>query len=426
MKVRALTATVAGTMAAGLGVTVLRASQQRHEAARGYAMPEVPDVKDPAFERLLEVLTGSAVSEGNAISVLRNGCRIFPAMLEAIRGAERCIDFATYVYWTGGIAEEFVVALEDRARVGVEVNVLLDAVGAARMDRTLAARLEDAGATVAWFRPPRWYTTHKMDNRTHRKILVVDGRVGFTGGVGIAEEWTGDCEDADHWRDTHLRIEGPAVRGLYGAFLENWAEATRTIHAGPHIPELATSPGGVRAHVTRSSASHGSTEAEELFLLAISSAQERLRVTSAYFAPPKALLDALVTAARRGVDVQVLVNGSKGDKELVRQAGRRSYTTLLQGGARVHEYGRTMLHAKVLTVDGAFSTVGSINMDNRSSAINEEMNLSVFDPGLAHELDDHFDRDVADSDEIDLERWSRRSVFSRAQEITAGAGRDKL
>ncbi len=422
----AVGAVAAGATVAGIGSTVLRARRHRKIAALGYAVPEIPDVRDPALERLVEALTGSPVTGGNSVTVLRNGCRIFPAMLQAIRSAEHSVDFATYVYWTGSIAEEFVVALVERARAGVEINVLLDAVGAAKMDRALVAALEDAGVTVAWFRPPRWYTTHKLNNRTHRKILVVDGRVGFTGGVGIAEEWTGDCEDPDHWRDTHLRVDGPAVRGLYAGFQENWVEATRAILVGEHLPELPAGRGGVRAHVTRSSASHGSTEAEELFYVAISAARERLWLTSAYFAPRAAFVEALIDAAQRGVDVQVLVNGSKGDKEVVRQAGRRSYTRLLEGGVRVHEYERTMLHAKIMTVDRSWATVGSINMDNRSIALNDELNISIFDDDVTRVLDDHFEQDLADSDEIDLGRWRRRAPLARLKERSSGAARQQL
>lgn len=423
---RAVSAAAALTAAAGLGSVAVRSRKHRHIASRGYDLPDVPAVRDPAFAWLLESLTGSPVTQDNNVTVLRNGCRIFPAMLDAIRSAEDSVDFATYVYWTGSIADEFVVALVERARAGVEVNVLLDAVGAAKMDRDQVERLRASGAVVAWFRPPRWWSTHKMNNRTHRKILVVDGRVGFTGGVGIAEEWTGDCEDADHWRDTHVRVDGPAVRGLYGGFQENWAEATRSILTGSHLPELALHAGGVRVHVTRSSATHGSTEAEELFYAAIAAARERLWLTSAYFAPRAAFVDLLVQKARAGVDVQLLVNGSKGDKEMVRQAGRRSYSALLGGGVRIHEYERTMLHAKIMTVDGAWATVGSINMDNRSIAINDELNLSVFDAGVAAELDRHFEADVADSREIDLDRWHARPPSTRLKEWLSGAVRQVL
>lgn len=410
----------------GIALVALQAAKHRRIAALGYTFPECPEVTDPAFERLLEATVGSPVTGGNVVTVLRNGARIFPAMLDAISGAERTIDFLTYVYWAGSIADDFVVALEERARAGVEVNVLLDAVGAAKMDRSQTARLQEAGATVAWFRPPRWYTLHKLDNRTHRKILVVDGTVGFTGGVGIAEEWTGDCEDMGHWRDTHLRLEGPAVRGLYSGFLENWAEATRAVRAGAHLPDLSPSTDGIRAHVTRSSASPGGTEAELLLHLAASAARSRLWVTSAYFAPPAALIDALIDAAQRGVDVRVLVNGAAGDKEVVRQAGRRSYQRLLDGGVRVFEYQRTMLHAKTITVDRAWATVGSINMDNRSNTINDELNVSVFDESVVGELDTAFANDLADSEEIEPHRWSNRSPVTRLKEMAAGTVRAKL
>ncbi|HEY4790898.1 MAG TPA: phospholipase D-like domain-containing protein, partial [Actinomycetes bacterium] len=204
------------------GVYAFEAAQYHRTAGKGFELENPPAPGTPDFARMVEALTVAPLRQGNRVTVLRNGCEIFPSMLEAIRSAERSINFATYVYWTGSIAPEFAEALAERAEAGVEVNVLLDAVGAAKMDRTLIDRLTDAGAKVAWFRPPKWYTLHKLNNRTHRKILVVDGRVGFTGGVGIAEEWTGNCEDPGHWRDTHVRVEGPAARDLLGGFLDNW------------------------------------------------------------------------------------------------------------------------------------------------------------------------------------------------------------
>lgn len=414
-----------GALAVASGAAVVQGVAHRREAARGYDLPAVPGVRDPEFARLTEALTGAPVTDGNTFTLLRNG-RIFSAMLGAIRSAQRTVDFATYVYWTGDIAEEFVVAIEDRARAGVEVNVLLDAVGAARMDRRLVARMRRAGATVVYFRPPRWNTVRKLDHRTHRKILVVDGRVGFTGGVGIAEEWTGDCQDERHWRDTHVRVEGPAVRGLYAGFQENWSEATRTILAGDHLPALEPQAGGHRAQVTRSSASHGTTDAEELVYLVINAARHRLWLASAYFAPRAAFVDALVAAAGRGVDVRLLVNGSRTDKETVRQAGRRSYARMLADGVRIFEYQRTMLHAKIFTVDGAWASVGSINLDNRSFELNDELTLSVFGPEFAGQLDEQFVADVADSTEVTAEGWRRRPLTSRLTELAVGAVRQEL
>ncbi len=310
--------------AAGLaGVYAFEAAQYHRSGAKGFELEDPPSPGTPDFARLVEALTTAPLRQGNRVTVLRNGDQIFPAMLGAIQSAERTVDFATYVYWTGSIAPQFADVLAQRARAGVEVNVLLDAVGAAKMDRALVERLQAAGATVAWFRPVRWWTLHKLNNRTHRKILVVDGRVGFTGGVGIAEEWTGNGQDAGHWRDTHVRVEGPAVRDLLGGFLDNWSEATQCILSGrEHLPDLRGFDDGVQVQVTRSTAQKGSTDAEHLFYAAIASARTRLWLTSAYFAPRQAFVDALCEAAGRGVDIRVLVNGPHIDKQAVRQLVR--------------------------------------------------------------------------------------------------------
>jgi cardiolipin synthase len=416
---------VGATVSQG-GTLLARAARSVRPATQGWTVADVPSVAEPEFARLVEALTDAPVTHGNRVRVLRNGDEIFPAMLEAIRSAERTVDFATYVYWTGSIADEVVEALCERSTAGVEVNVLLDAVGAAKMERQLVQRLRDCGATVSWFRPPWPGSVHKLDHRTHRKILVVDGSVGFTGGVGIAQEWTGDAQDPDHWRDTHVRVEGPAVRGLLGGFQDNWSEATRTILTGAHLPELKEHPDGVQAQVTRSSATHGSAEAEELFHVAMAAARERLWMTTAYFAPRPSVVQALTEAAARGVDVRVLTNGPHIDKQVVRQAGRRTYDELLAGGVRVYEYQRTMLHAKVLTVDRCWSTLGSINVDNRSFALNDELNISFSDAGIATELEEHFLADLTDALEIVPGRWVGRSPLARGKEIVAGALRREL
>ena len=414
----------------GLGLAAayaFEAAQYHGTAGKGFDLQDPPGPGTPDFARLVEALTGAPLRQGNRVTVLRNGCEIFPAMLEAIRAAERTVSFATYVYWTGSIAPQFADTLAERARAGVEVSVLLDAVGAARMDRGLVDRLEEAGATVAWFRPPRWYTLHKLNNRTHRKILVVDGRVGFTGGVGIAEEWTGNCEDPGHWRDTHVRVEGPAVRDLLGGFLDNWAEATGCILSGAaHLPDVRGVDGGVQVQITRSTAEKGSTDAEQLLYAAIAGTRERLWLESAYFAPRRAFVEALCDAAARGVDVRVLVNGPHIDRAVVREAGRRSYQRLLECGVRIWEYQRTMLHAKVLTVDGSWATVGSINFDNRSFALNDELNLSLRSPELVALLERYYQEDLKDARELDLATWRARPLGTRAKELASAAVRREL
>jgi cardiolipin synthase len=420
--------TVLGAGAAALGAAyAFEAAQYHRTQGRGFRLQDPPKPGGPDFARLIEVLTGAPLRQGNRVTVLRNGRRIFPAMLDAIRAAEETVNFATYVYWTGGIAPQFADALAERARAGVEVNVLLDAVGAARMDRGLVHRLQDAGANVAWFRPAHWYTLHKLNNRTHRKILVVDGAVGFTGGVGIAEEWEGDCEDPGHWRDTHVRVEGPVVRDLLGGFLDSWAEATNTILSGrDHLPSLEGFDDGVPAQVTRSTARKGSTDAEHLYYAAIACARERLWITGAYFAPRLGFTRALCDAVGRGVDVRILTNGPHTDKEIVRRAGHLCYEELLACGGRIFEYQRTMLHAKTVMVDGVWGSVGSINFDNRSFALNDELNLSVSDPATVGLLEEHFLADLDDATELELARWRARALATRARERASALLRREL
>ena len=416
-------------VAGGLGLSAFyafEAAQYRRAGGRGFDMRDAPSVGSDGFVRLVEALTGAPLREGNRISVLKNGCEIFPAMLEAIGAAEHTIDFATYAYWTGDISDEFANALCERAKAGVKVNVLLDAVGASKMDRALVDNLRKSGADVEWFRPPHWYTLEKMNNRTHRKILVVDGRVAFTGGVGIAEEWTGDCEDPDHWRDTHVRVEGPAARDILGGFIENWAEAHRSILTGRHLPEVPEFEDGVRAQVTRSSAQKGATEAEQLFYAAIASAREKLWITTAYFAPRQAFVESLCDAVDRGVDVQFIVNGPNIDNDLVRHAGHVSFGELLEQGVRIHEYQRTMLHAKVTVIDGCWATIGSINFDNRSFALNDELNLSIQNEAIARELEGHFLSDLDDCLELTPAMWNDRPVTKRAKEKASALIRREL
>jgi cardiolipin synthase A/B len=409
------------------GVYAFEAAQYHRTAAKGFQLEDPPGPGTPDFARMVEALTVAPLRQGNRLKVLRNGREIFPAMLEAIRAAEQTVNFATYVYWTGSIAPEFAEALAERAEAGVQVNVLLDAVGAAKMDRRLVALLQRAGAEVAWFRPPKWYTLHKLNNRTHRKILVVDGEVGFTGGVGIAEEWTGNCEDPDHWRDTHVRVEGPAVRDLLGGFLDNWAEATQCILSGTEqLPDVQGFEDGIQVQVTRSTAEKGSTDAEHLFYAAIACARERIWVTTSYFAPRRAFVEALCAASARGVDVRVLTNGPHIDKQVVRQAGHLTYERMLACGVRIFEYQRTLLHAKVLIVDANWATVGSINFDNRSFALNDELNLSVRDRAVTVELERHFRADIDDAVELDLAAWRARPAVVRARELASAAVRREL
>jgi cardiolipin synthase len=378
--------------------------------------------------RAAEALTSAPISWGSEVELLINGDQIFPAMLETIRGAEQTLCFETYVYWRGDIAVDVAEALCERARAGVEVNVVLDALGAAKMDRALVRTMRAAGICVALFRKPHGYALRKINKRTHRKLLIVDGDVGMIGGVGIAEEWTGNAQDPDHWRDTHVRVRGPVVRGLQGAFAENWLEATGDVLVGDgYLPGIDEVEGGGPMQLVRSSAGVGDTEIEALYFLAIASAQESIDLTAAYFAPRPAFIDALCAAAtEQDVHVRVLVPGSHIDKPVVRQAGRHAYDRLLDCGVEVFEYGPTMLHAKTLTIDGVWTSVGSVNFDNRSFQQNDEATLCVQSRAVARRLSEVFEDDLSVSEPFDLRRWRRRPLRQRATETTLKLARREL
>jgi len=267
---------------------------------------------------------------------------------------------------------------------------------------------------------------HKLNNRMHRRLLITDGTVAFAGGVGIADVWDGDAEDPDHWRETHVRLEGPAVRDVLGGFLENWTTATQRILGRAHLPELAELDGGVDVHVTRSSSTSGATAASQLFWSVIAGARDRLWVTTAYFTPGEAFVEVLRAAAERGVDVRILMNGRRVDKEVVRRTGQLRYDTLMESGVRLFEYHHTMLHAKVLIVDDGWANVGSSNFDHRSFGLDDELNVSFSDPGVVAELQKHFLDDLDGAEEIDLQRWRSRPLRRRVVERASDLARQSL
>ncbi len=413
-------------LAAVVGVYAGQAAQFRRQAGTRTELADPASPGSIEFTRWTEAACSAPLRQGNRVRVLRNGDEIIAGMLDDLRSAQETVDFCNYIFWKGETATAFADALSERARPGAQVNVLLDAYGSAKIGRHLVPQMERAGVTFSWFRVPHWYKAHQFNNRMHRRILVVDGRVGFTGGFGVADEWMGDAEGPQHWRDTHLRIEGPAVRDILGAFLENWNEATHRLLSGPHLPELGPFDDGVAVQVARSSPGHGAATAETLMLAAVLGAQRRRWVTTAYFGPRRAVIDALVATAGRGVDVRLLVNGSHIDKELARWVGQRSYARLLEAGVRVFEYERTMMHAKVVVVDDGWANVGTSNWDNRSMALQEELNCSIADPEIVVELEKHFLTDVDDAEEIHLERWRERPMARRASEWVGEALRHSL
>jgi cardiolipin synthase len=379
------------------------------------------------LRRALEGIIGVPATEGNLVDVLVNGDQIFPAMLDAIGEAQRTIDLLTFVYWRGGIGARFAEALSEKARSGVRVRVLLDAWGASTIDPAMVSEMEDAGVRLRWFRPLHRLQPTKVNHRTHRKVMIVDEAVGFTGGVGIADEWCGDARTQDEWRDTHFRLRGPAVDGLRAAFLDNWLETDpdvfdASIDRFPDQPQ----PGRAVIQCVRGSSEVGWTDISTLLLALLQLAQERIRITTAYFVPDDELIECLTAASHRGVKVEILLPGPHGDKRFVQLAGEAVYERLLEDGVRIWHYQPTMLHAKIMTVDGLVANVGSANFNARSTELDEEINLVALDPDLVRLLDRQFDADLKRSEEIEPGRWEDRSIGRRVLEGITKPIRNKM
>ena len=344
------------------------------------------------LRRRLEVVIGTPFTEGNSITVLRNGDQIFPAMLKAVREAQSTVDLMTFVYWRGDIAIEFARSMSDRARAGVRVRLLIDALGGRLIERELVDEMDRAGVQVEWFRKPWLKSPFKANHRLHRKVCVVDGRIGFTGGVGIAEEWTGDARNENEWRDTHLRVEGPAVDGLQSAFIQDWAETGQELYSeDDEFPEQPQN-GSSTVQIVRGSASIGWDDMQSAFHVMLCSARERLRIATAYFAPDSDFLDTLCSAPARGVDVDLLVPGPHADKRVSQLTSEGSYARLVDCGVRVWTFQPSMMHAKVMTIDGVAAVVGSSNFNRRSLDHDEEVVLIALDRDLTGTLDAHLDR----------------------------------
>lgn len=381
---------------------------------------------DPQFVRALGSLLGPAILPGNQVRALCNGDEIFPVMLEAIRAADRTICFETFIYWSGTIGREFADALSQRARAGVRVHVVLDWVGTAKMEVALVDGMKEAGVEVVKYHPLRWYSLGRLNNRTHRKLLIVDGKVGFTGGVGIADDWLGNAQDPDHWRDSHFRLEGPAVAQMQAAFMDNWMETcAQVLHGEEYFPALDL-VGPHAAQLFRSSADDASESVRLMYLLSIASAVRSVRIANAYFVPDALAVSTLVAAQRRGVKVEIIVPGRHIDQQLVRRASRSLWGPLLEAGVAIYEYQPTMYHVKVVVVDEVWTSVGSTNFDNRSFRLNDEANLNILDAEFAAGQARVFESDRAKSRRITLEEWRRRPWRERATEWLAGLLRLQL
>ena len=372
-----------------------------------YAITGVAPVTDPQFSRSIGALIGPPLVAGNAVTELLNGDQIFPSMLEAIRGARATVCFETYIYWSGVVGRRFTDALIERARAGVRVHVVVDWMGA-KVDEQMLAEMRSAGIEFEFFRPLRWYTLDRVNNRTHRKLLIVDGAVAFTGGVGVADHWLGNAQDKEHWRDSHFRLEGPAVAQMQAAFMENWSRTHGVVlHGADYFPPLAP-VGEAMAQVVTSAPDHGAEATRILYMMSLAAARRSIYLANSYFVPDDLSVQALVAARKRGVDVQVLVPGPIIDTGVTRRASRARWEPLLEAGVEIYEYLPTMYHCKVLVVDDAWVSVGSTNFDDRSFKLNGEANLNVLSADFARGQVEIFFQDRARSRRITLEEWRNR------------------
>jgi cardiolipin synthase len=389
------------------------------EKAVEHPIPRLYDAEDPQFARTMGAFLGPGLLEGNRVDVLLNGDEIFPAMLQAIRSAQKTITFETFIYWSGSIGGEFADALAERARSGVKVHVLLDWIGSNKMDASLLAQMEQAGVQVRKYHKLQWYHLDRLNNRTHRKLLVVDGQIGFTGGVGIADEWTGNGQDPKRWRDSHYRVQGPVVAQMQAVFMDNWIKVSGdALHGVEYFPPLEPVGAG-KAHVFSSSPSGGSESMRMMYLLAITAASHSIHLSSPYFIPDALAIKALTDAAKRGVTVQVITIGRHNDSETVRRAARARWGALLEAGVQIYEYEPTLYHCKVMIVDGLWVTVGSTNFDPRSFNLNDEANLNYYDADFARRQIGIFQQDLARSRQTTFQEWTHRPLAERLWEHAA-------
>jgi cardiolipin synthase len=374
-------------------------------------------IDDEEFLPSIAGATDMTFQPGNSIQILNNGDEFYPAMLEAIEEAQRSVTIEAYIYWAGEIGKRFARALAGRARAGVKVKILLDAVGSATISDEIVETLKDGWCELEWYNPIHWFTIDRVNNRTHRKSIIVDGRLGFTGGAGIADHWLGDAEDPDHWRDIQIRIEGSAVMPLQSAFARNWLETTGEMISGEDYYPRHETAGPLAVQSILSSPETGSSTVRIMYYLSIACARRNIYIANPYFIPNDQAIDILVAAKQRGVDVKIMVSGIHNDNMIARYNSTRLYGCLLEAGVEIYEYNRTMLHHKIMVCDGLWSTAGTTNFDDRSFAHNEENNVCVYDRDFAAEWESIFLTDLKVCDPVTLRSWRNRGIVVKTTEL---------
>ncbi|GKS73893.1 cardiolipin synthase B [Acidovorax sp. SUPP950] len=411
--------TVALTFVATTAIVLFALNFTAGEKKVQHQIPRLYTTAQPQYERAMGSLLGPGITSGNEVVELLNGDQIFPPMLAAIRAAQKSVTFETYIYWSGDIGKQFADALSERARAGVKVHVLLDWVGSSKMDESYFTEMKAAGVEVEKFHKPHWYNLARLNNRTHRKLLVTDGLVGFTGGVGIAPAWTGNAQDPDHWRDSHYQVKGPAVAQMQATFLDNWLKVTgKVMHGEAYFPAIAQS-GTQKAQMFSSSPSSGSESMQLMYHLAITSSERSLDLSVAYFVPDDLTRQLMLDALARGVRIRLITPGEHTDTETVKAASRATWGELLQAGAEIYEYEPTMYHCKVMIVDQLMVSVGSTNFDNRSFRLNDEANLNVYDAPFAQRQTVVFEDDLKRSRRVTHQDWLDRPMKEKLAERVA-------
>jgi cardiolipin synthase len=383
-------------------------------------------IEDPRFVRSMNQLLGAPLIQGNRTQTLINGEEFFPAMLEAITAAEKSICMETYIYWSGQVGRRFTDAFAERARAGVRVHLLLDFIGSSKIDDAYLEQMKQAGVEVVQYNSLPWFSLQRVNNRTHRKILVVDGKIGFTGGAGIADIWMGDADSPEHWRDTHYRFEGPVVSQMVAAFMDNWLTSRgELLHGDAYFPPIEPA-GPELAQVFKSSPRDGSETARLMYLLTIASARKNILMSNAYFVPDDLSVKMLAAAAKRGVKIQIITPGKITDTKIVRAASRSRWGELLEAGVEFYEYQPTMFHCKVMVVDDLWTSVGSTNFDNRSFRLNDEVNLNVYDREFAMKQVQDFQEDLKKTRKITLQEWNNRPAWDKFKDWLAGLLKHQL
>ena len=414
-----------GAFGAGLWAGICSLSTPA-ESPPQYGFDHGLTVGSPEFLETMTGVAGVPFQAGNKFELLNNGDAFYPAMLKAIQEAERSITMEAYIYWAGEIGMTFSKALAEQASKGMRVKIMLDAVGSASIGAEILKVLNGGGCHVAWYNPIRITKLRRINNRTHRKSLIVDGRIGFTGGAGIADAWAGNAQDREHWRDLQVRIEGPAVRPLQTGFAQNWLECTGELVTGADFYPSPTQVGTVLLQTIMSSPETGASTARLMYVLAISAAKQSIEIANPYFVPDHLAIDLFRDAAKRGVRVRVMVAGKPNETIMARLNSQRLYGPLLEAGVELMEYNRTLLHHKTMVVDGLWATVGTTNFDTRSFSHNEENNVCVCDAVYARQLNEIFEKDAAYCERITLAQWKSRPVTAKVLQALSSIAQDQV